>query len=331
MGCCASEHLDQLNTLRQVYGVELKQVPTGVELLNVHSTICCDLLHGQTSEATRAIIRHLQKHTRFSEKRILELYFFFFHLTSFPFNTPKLTAQKFFQHLELPAELIGFLCQGLEDLPEHIPFPVMVQIGSIFSHGEPEDKLAYLFNIIDQDGNKTLSKDEVQLVVRACMSSTGLAEPHPRTVAHAVEQIFQVTDANGNEELDFDEFIENADAITSALKMSEAIKCATPKKPPTTLQRFFSLRRQNTATGGTSVETGPSAVAAPSFDIRLTARSLGRSSIMSAASSARSGDSGSVRRFSVESLSTLSIPDTLQPLSSSRLMRAISFLSENPN
>jgi Ca2+-binding EF-hand superfamily protein len=76
---------------------------------------------------------------------------------------------------------------------------------SIMSHGSLQQKLRFVFNMYDADGNGTLDKDELLQIFRVTTSLKGEYVPVPQ-LRRMVEETLKEIDLNGDGKLDFPEF-----------------------------------------------------------------------------------------------------------------------------
>jgi Ca2+-binding EF-hand superfamily protein len=76
---------------------------------------------------------------------------------------------------------------------------------AIMSHGTLQQKLRFVFNMYDADGNGTLDKDELLQIFRVSTSLKGEYVPVPQ-LRRMVEETMKEIDLNGDGKLDFPEF-----------------------------------------------------------------------------------------------------------------------------
>jgi Ca2+-binding EF-hand superfamily protein len=75
----------------------------------------------------------------------------------------------------------------------------------IMSNGSQQDKLRFVFQMYDADGNGTLDKEEVLQIFKVTSSLKGTYVPLPQ-LKRMVEDTFKEIDLNNDGHLDFNEF-----------------------------------------------------------------------------------------------------------------------------
>ncbi|XP_033847722.1 guanylyl cyclase-activating protein 2-like [Periophthalmus magnuspinnatus] len=94
----------------------------------------------------------------------------------------------------------------------HIDFLEYVAAVHLILRGKLKDKLVWSFKVFDRDGNGSLDRAEVGLIIKIIGNIKQPQEPNStRNVDEIVERIFALIDKNNDSEISLEEFIDGAE------------------------------------------------------------------------------------------------------------------------
>ena len=111
-------------------------------------------------------------------------------------------------------QLVRILCSSIKP-HEIVCFPVIITMISIFDKGSAAEKLAMIFSMFDYDGSGALSYEEV-LGVLTGITGDSCSE---QEIDRVCDDLFDALDANGDGEIQFEEFIEAYPMLSEILQL----------------------------------------------------------------------------------------------------------------
>merc|ERR1712223_1245656 len=106
-----------------------------------------------------------------------------------------------------PMEKVQVLADELENANGKISMANMLILFFLFCSGKTEDNLAHIFNLFDQDGNKVITIDEL-LNLMSVFIEIGEGKDHKVDLATVMAEMYRKGDADKNEKLELNEFVE---------------------------------------------------------------------------------------------------------------------------
>merc|ERR1740131_563093 len=108
---------------------------------------------------------------------------------------------------ERPEEKVIKLADEMANKNDEISMANMLILFYLFCSGKMEDNLVHIFNLFDQDGNKVITIDEL-LSLMSVFIEIGEGKDHKVDLATVMAEMYRKGDADKNEKLELNEFVE---------------------------------------------------------------------------------------------------------------------------
>jgi len=106
-----------------------------------------------------------------------------------------------------PEDKVKKLADEIANKNDEISMANMMILFFLFCSGKTEDNLAHIFNLFDQDGNKVITIDEL-LNLMSVFIEIGEGKDHKVDLATVMAEMYRKGDADKNEKLELNEFVE---------------------------------------------------------------------------------------------------------------------------
>merc|ERR1712203_1039515 len=108
---------------------------------------------------------------------------------------------------ERPEDKVIKLADEMANKNDEISMANMLILFYLFCSGKMEDNLVHIFNLFDQDGNKVITIDEL-LSLMSVFIEIGEGKDHKVDLATVMAEMYRKGDADKNEKLELNEFVE---------------------------------------------------------------------------------------------------------------------------